>query len=147
MNQSTFLFKKIEASEKFDSSFKNYNFLTTSDDMFTPAEDLLLKQGSVLHGTAIGWSIEFDMPITKLDIVSNRFYGLKYQLNDTSILAYSVYLPTSGQDDFFIEVLSELKYDIEQNISENCAIIAGLNVRTRICFTKVFLLILPLVYQ
>ena len=42
-------------------------------------------------------------------------------------MAYSAYLPTSGQDDFFIEILSQLQYDIEQNISENCVVIVGID--------------------
>ena len=67
------------------------------------------------------------MNVTKLDIISNRFCGLKYQIEESIILAYSVYLPTSGQDDYFIEILSELQYDIEQNLTKNCTIILGID--------------------
>ena len=37
---------------------------------------------------------------------------------DTRILAYSAYLPTSGQDDDFLETLSLLALDILKNIEK-----------------------------
>ena len=43
----------------------------------------------------------------------------------TSVIAYTAYLPTSGQDDLFIEVLSQLSYDIVQNNTENSVLMIG----------------------
>ena len=40
---------------KIANDFQDYCFLSTSSDMFTPIEDLILQSGPVWHGTAIGW--------------------------------------------------------------------------------------------
>ena len=42
-------------SVKISDDFQDYNFLTTSADMFTATEDLILQSGPVWHGTALGW--------------------------------------------------------------------------------------------
>ena len=95
--------------------------------MFISTEDLLLQSGPVWIGTALGWEKSIEKHISRLPVVSERFCGVKYvdSISKVTILAYSVYLPTSGQDDDFLEVLSLLKYDISQNNTENCAIIIG----------------------
>ena len=95
--------------------------------MFISTEDLLLQSGPVWHGTALGWEKSIERQISRLPVVSERFCGVKYldSISKVTILAYSVYLPTSGQDDDFLEVMSLLKYDISQNNTENCAIIIG----------------------
>ena len=76
--------------------------------MFTPTEDLILQSGPVWHGTALGWNKSIDKFITHFPIVSNRFCGVKYvdSSTETSVIAYTAYLPTSGQDDEFLEILS-----------------------------------------
>ena len=109
------------------SDFLDYNFLTTSADMFVPVEDLVLKSGPVWHGTALGWRKSIDSFITKLPVVSNRFCGVKYVDSQakTSVLLYTTYLPTSGQDEDFLEILSLLSHDIVQNNTENSAVIVG----------------------
>ena len=68
-----------------------------------------------------------DMFVSKLPVVSSRFCGIKYNSNDTTVLLYSVYMPTSGQDDLYIEVLSLLEFDIKQNITPNCVIFLGID--------------------
>ena len=93
--------------------------------MFTNTEDLLLQPGPVWHGTALGWRKSVTKSIVKLPIVSDRFCGVKYSVLDTSILAYTLYLPTAGQDEEFLEILSLLKHDITNNNTENCAVIIG----------------------
>ena len=78
--------------------------------MFTPVEDLLLQSGPVWHGTALGWRKLIYNDITKLLIISSRFCGVKYvnSITDVSVIAYTFYLPTSGQDDDFLEILALL---------------------------------------
>ena len=95
------------------NDFQEYCFLTTSSDMFIPVEDLLLKSGPVWHGTAIGWKKSIDKDITKLPIISERFCGVKYvdKSTDISIILYTIYLPTSGQDEEFLEIISSLSFD------------------------------------
>ena len=95
--------------------------------MFTPTEDLILQSGPVWHGTAIGWKKSVEKCITKLNIVSDRFCGVKYVDTETktSVIAYTAYLPTSGQDEQFMDVLSLLSFDIIQNNTENSVLIIG----------------------
>ena len=95
--------------------------------MFISPEDLILQSGPVWHGTTLGWKKSIEKSISKLDIVSDRFCGVKYvdTVTKTSVIAYTAYLPTSGQDDLFIEVLSQLSFDIVQNNTENSVLMIG----------------------
>ena len=95
--------------------------------MFRDPEDLALEAGPTWHGTAIGWPLEVNNDIIKLPSVSNLFCGVMYQ-NEKSrinILSYSVYLPTSGRDEEFLEVIDILSKDIHSNLLEDCSIIIG----------------------
>ena len=118
-----------EAVNKFKEDFPVYNFHSTSSDMFLPTEDILLQSGPTWHGTVIGWHNSVDSSIMKLPIISERFCGVKYDDKITKILAYTVYLPTSGQDDEFLEILMQLTMDIINNIEhkDNYAIVIGLD--------------------
>ena len=116
-----------DACTKLKSDFTTHNFLTTSDDMFTPAEDLVLETGPVWQGTAIGWSMEIDKFVCKLPVISDRFCGVQYTdvQTDTQFLAYTLYLPTAGKDEEFLEVLSSLSADIAHNNNNNSAVVIG----------------------
>ena len=116
-----------EASNKFKSDFQTHNFLTTSEDMFTHTEDLLLKAGPVWHGTAVGWAVGIEKYVTHLPIVSDRFCGIQYNdaQSDTIVLVYSVYFPTAGKDNDFLEVLSSLNLDIHQHNTNNTVLLIG----------------------
>ena len=116
-----------EASDKFTNDFSGFNFLVTSSDIFTPAEDKMVESGPTWHGTALGWNQNIDKHISRLPVISERFCGLKYSDNLTNILAYTAYLPTSGKDEEFLEVLSQLSFDLKSHITENCAILIGLD--------------------
>ena len=106
-----------EACMKMKADFEEYDFLTTSDDMFTPVEDLLLESGAVWHGSAIAWHSSTQQFVSKLEIVNDRFCGIKYEdmKNNTNVLAYSAYLPTTGKDDEFLEVVTALTTDNTQH--------------------------------
>ena len=43
------------------------------------------------------------------------------------IAANSAYLPTSGQDNEFLHVLSQLSFNIESNITNNTTVLIGLD--------------------
>ena len=88
--------------------------------MFLPAEDVVLKRGPTWHGTAIWWHSSANSKVKKLPVVSERFCGVCYCDLDTNtrILAYTAYLPTSGQDDAFLETISQLTLDILANIED-----------------------------
>ena len=118
-----------EAENKLSTDFKLYNFHTTSSDMFLPTEDLLLRSGPTWHGTAIGWHNSVNSKIRQIPIVSDRFCGVCYDDNGTKIVAYTAYLPTSGKDDDFIEIVAQLTFDIQTNIEDRntCSILIGLD--------------------
>ena len=110
-----------EAHQTLKRDFPKLNFVTTSSDMFIDAEDLALRSGPTWHGAAI------ECYISKLPIVSDRFCGVLYHndITDISLLSYSVYLPTSGQDEYFLEVIDALHKDITCHFKEKFAIIIG----------------------
>ena len=108
-----------------DGDFPGYRFLSTASDMFTPAEDLMMTPGTAWQGTTIGWSAEIDKNVTKLPIISDRFCGVFYADGELSFLSYSAYLPTSGQDEDFLEVLDQLRSDVTQHKLDNSTIIIG----------------------
>ena len=114
------------------NDFKDYNFQTTSSDMFEHAEDLLLKSGPTWHGTAIGWKKSIDDNVIRLPVVSDRFCSVKYVSPSSreSVVLYSIYLPTSGCDDLFLETLEVLNYDVLNNLSSSDSLIlaADMNV-------------------
>ena len=56
--------------------------------------------------------------------------------NGLHIIAYTVYLPTSGQDDEFIEELAILKHDIAEHTNRNTVIIIGADTNTSTKSTK-----------
>ena len=93
--------------------------------MFLDPEDLALESGPIWHGAAIGWPSEIDTRIKKLPIVSNRFCGVLYSEGNTNILSYSAYLPTSGRDEEFLEIIDILTRDIFTHMEDNTAIIIG----------------------
>ena len=93
--------------------------------MFTAPEELMLTPGTAWHGTTIGWSVDIDRFVKKLPIISDRFCGIFYSDNCSNILSYTAYLPTSGQDEEFLEVLDQLSSDISQYLQTNVAVIIG----------------------
>ena len=117
----------FEAPNKFVTDFKGYNFLTTSSNMFKPAEEQMLESCPTWHGTAIGWDKNVDRNISKVPVISERFCGIKYSDTSVNILSYTAYLPTSGQDEEFLEVLSQLSFDIRNNADEKSSILFGLD--------------------
>ena len=52
---------------------------------------------------------------------------MKITDGQTNIIAYSAYLPTSGQDEEYLEVLSLLSFDIRNNKNENSCILIALD--------------------
>ena len=94
----------------------------TTSDIFTPAEEKMLEGGPTWHGAAIGWHENIEKFVSKIPIISERFSGVKYTDGQTNILAYSAYLPTHGKDDDYLEVLSQLSFDIRNNLSDDTCI-------------------------
>ena len=112
-------------TDLFKRKFKDYEFISTASDMFDNPEDILLISGCAWHGTALGWSSDIDKYVTRLPIVSDRFCGITLQNGNTRILCYSLYLPTSGKDEEFLEVLMKLSSDIVNHRTSNQSILIG----------------------
>ena len=88
----------------------------------------MLTSGATWHGTTMGWSIDIDKFVTKLPVISERFCGIFYSDSKSNILlSYTAYLPTSGLDEEFLEVLSQLSEDINIHNQKNSAILIGID--------------------
>ena len=116
-----------EASSKFESDFSEYKFITTSSDSSTAPEDILCNPGPVWHGTALGWLSSINNKVSKLQIVSERFCRIKINTDNLEILAFTAYLPTSGKDDEYLEIISTLIHQIHEHISLSSMLIIGLD--------------------
>ena len=118
---------EYNACSVISSDFKDYQFLTTSSDSFISPEDVLKISGPTWHGTALGWHSSLQNKISKIPVVSTRFCGVRLEVNDQSILAYTAYLPTSGKDLEFLEEIDKFIYDIQQNATSSSSIIIGMD--------------------
>ena len=118
-----------------EADFPKYSFHFSSSDMFISPEDLLLQTGATWHGTALGWNKSIEKMVTRLTCVHERFCGIRYSESSLgfSITAYTVYFPTSGKDEEFLEVIELLKRDIIENMTESCTLVIGTdsNVSTK----------------
>ena len=93
--------------------------------MFLPNEDKLMQSGPVWHGAAIGWHVELDAEVMPLPAFSKRFMGVKLETHHGSILAISLYAPTAGQDDEYLECLDDLTEYIQSYMAGNDEIVIG----------------------
>ena len=122
------------ARKRLSEDFKDYIFLTTSSDIFTPIENRILESGPTWHGAAIGWHKTIDSKVTKIPVLHERFCGVTYSENHVNVLAYSAYLPTTGNDDEYLDVLELLTHDIQAHCKGS--IIIGLDSNQSIKSTR-----------
>ena len=108
-----------------NKDFQDYSFKISTPDMFTPTEDKMMHRGQVWHGVAIGWHTALNSYVTQLQSNYERFAGIKLSSGKSSLLVISLYAPTHGKDDEFLECLSHLSQFILENISENDAVLIG----------------------
>ena len=121
--QETWLPHFSESSLSTD--YADYNYHLSCDDMFTNAEDRLTTSDHVWHGTAIAWHRELHSLIKPLKVVNERFAGIRIKCDKMSVVAISLYLPTSGKDDEFSECLSSLSNFVTENCSTGDGILIG----------------------
>ena len=94
--------------------------------MFTPNEDKMMNPGHSWHGVAIGWHNSLNSHVTPLQSNYERFAGAKLSVgSSSSLLAISLYAPTHGKDDEYLECLSYLTEFILENKSENDSMLIG----------------------
>ena len=67
-----------EANENFSNDFTQFNFITTSSDIFLEPEEIMLNSGPIWHGTSLGWHKSIDLHVTKIQIIGDSFCGIIY---------------------------------------------------------------------
>ena len=85
--------------------------------MFDNNEEAILRQGQTWHGAAIGWHDDLNADVTYIPTNNTRFAGMKLATKANSILAISLYAPTAGKDDDFLECITDLSEYILSNIT------------------------------
>ena len=113
------------AEDSVNEELLNYSIRLSTPDMFTNNEEKMLTPGQVWHGVAIGWHTSLDSYVTAIESNYDRFAGIRVSLGKYSLLAVSLYAPTHGKDDEFLECLSYLTEFILENITEQDSIIIG----------------------
>ena len=92
-----------------DKMFPDYSIQISTPDMFIPPEDKLGSSDHAWHGAAIMWHASLNPSISTLSTSNARFIGVKLNLQNQKFLVISVYFPTSGKDDEFLECLGFLE--------------------------------------
>ena len=93
--------------------------------MFEQVEDQLNASGHVWHGTAVVWHCKLNAQVKPVKVVHTRFAGIKIQTSTSTILAISLYLPTSGQDEEFLDCISSLSNYILENTGSRDEVLIG----------------------
>ena len=112
---------------------EDYSFQVASSDMFEHAEDKISSPAHVWHGVAIGWRRDTSFIIQPLQSAHERIAGIKVNLAKNSLILLSLYAPTSGQDENFLETISYLAEFVRVNCSQGDKIIIGADTN---CSTK-----------
>ena len=106
---------------EMDKLFQEYSILIS-----TP-EDLLCNAEHIWHGSAIMWHCSMAQHVTSLKTNNDRITLIKINYNNLSLLAVSVYCPTSGKDIEFLDCISDLSNLIIENKTENEYLLLGLD--------------------
>ena len=94
--------------------------------MFDNAEDKILHPGHVWHGAAVAWHNDLHSTVTVLPATNARFAAIILGISDESkILVISLYAPTSGKDDEYLECLSYLEEFLRSNTPSSGSILIG----------------------
>ena len=107
------------------SDFPTYNFHVSTTDMFNHPEEVLSNQGPTWHGVALAWHNDLCSLVTPLDSGYERFAAVRLTLNSVTLLLVSLYAPTSGKDDEFLECLTHLSNFLNENRVGNEGIVIG----------------------
>ena len=93
--------------------------------MFSNPEDKLGRSDQNWHGCGVAWNRHLASSINCVKTVNERFTGIKVELENLTIFAISVYFPTSGKDDEYLDCVSNLSNYIIIYSSEEDVIIIG----------------------
>ena len=112
-------------AELLKQEYPLYNFQISTPDMFDSNEDKILTSGHTWHGVAVGWHDDLNADVESIPTNNTRFAGIRIALKTGSILSISLYAPTSGKDDEFLECITDLTEYILCNISEGDRLLIG----------------------
>ena len=108
-----------------NKKFPCYSVQISTPDQLTLPEDRLCTPDHTWHGAAVMWHDSLNSSASHILNTNDRFTGIKLKFQGVSILAISLYLPTSGKDNDFVECLAELSAYIVDNISNEETILIG----------------------
>ena len=93
--------------------------------MFDSIEDKILKPVQAWHGVAIGWHDDQHADIIHVPSDNSQFVAVKLPVKTGKIFFISLYAPTAGKDDEFLECISELSSFILSNLSHGDQLLIG----------------------
>ena len=105
--------------------YPEYSVLISTPDMLTPSEDLLTTTGPIWHGSAIMWHSSIDSSISCIKTNNHRITAVRAKLGDKKFLILSVYFPTSGKDDEYLECSTDIASLVSDNKAEDENILIG----------------------
>ena len=114
-----------DAEKQINEEFSEFTFQISTPDMFMNPEDKLNRPDHVWHGSAIAWHHTLNTFITHISSTNERFAGVRMNFSGCSLLVISVYLPTSGKDDEFLECIASLSIYIDENKTGHGDILIG----------------------
>jgi hypothetical protein len=96
--------------------------------MFDKAEDKIMSPSPVWHGAALAWHDDLHSTTTVLPTTNERVAAVIFNISDESkILAISLYAPTSGKDDEFLDCLGFLEEFLWNNIPNCGSVLIGMD--------------------
>ena len=105
--------------------FPDYDFHVSTPDMLEHCENIILHTGPAWHGTAVAWHRDLQPCVTQLPVTHDRFTAIKISFSSIfTMLAISLYSPTAGKDDEFLECVDYLFEFLSSN-SWCSAIVVG----------------------
>ena len=108
-----------------NKKFPSYSVQISTPDQLTPPEDRLSNPDHTWHGAAVLWHESLNSSVLQITNTNVRFTGIKLKIQSETILAISLYLPTTGKDQEFVECLAELSAYIADNTSDRVTTLIG----------------------
>ena len=103
----------------------DYSFQISTPDLFTHPEDKLGQPGLNWHGVGIAWHDSLKSCVTPVKNVNERFTGVRLKIESVTLFVMSVYFPTRGKDEEFLDCISCLSKFITTNSGAGNVIIVG----------------------
>ena len=113
------------SEQSLNEIFADYSLQICTPDQFTNPEDRLSNPDHTWHGAAVMWHKSLNSNILCLSNTNDRFTGVKIVMEGYQVLAISLYLPTSGKDEEFLDCIAELSIFIADNKPDTGTVLIG----------------------